>query len=180
MGQKFKEINQQTQAFIEKQKIFFVGTAAAEGKVNISPKGMNSFRVMDKNRVIWLNVTGSGNETAAHVKDINRMTIMFCAFEGTPLILRLYGQVRTIHPNGEEWEELSSLLPKIPGARQIFDVKVDMVQHSCGMAVPLYEYQDEREELNQWAEKKGDEGIKDYWEAKNQVSLDGKDTGIFS
>jgi len=180
MGQKFKEINQQTQAFIEKQKIFFVGTAAAEGKVNISPKGMDSLRVMDKNRVIWLNVTGSGNETAAHVKDINRMTIMFCAFEGTPLILRLYGQVRTIHPNDEEWEELSSLLPKIPGARQIFDVKVDMVQHSCGMAVPLYEYQDEREELNQWAEKKGDEGIKDYWEAKNQVSLDGKDTGIFS
>jgi hypothetical protein len=178
MGQKYSEITGKLKQFIEQQKIFFVGTAAAGGRINISPKGMDSLRVMDKNRVVWLNVTGSGNETAAHVLEFPRMTIMFAAFEGDPMILRIYGDARVIHKNDAAWNELYSLFNPLPGARQIFDVKVDLVQTSCGMGVPFFEYSGEREQLNQWAVKKGEEGIKTYWQEKNQLSLDGKPTHI--
>lgn len=178
MGHQYAEISDKLNHFIEKQKIFFVGTATADSRVNISPKGMESLRVLDKNRVVWLNVTGSGNETAAHVQENSRMTIMFTAFESDPMILRLYGNADVIHKNDSAWNELYSLFNPVPGARQIFDLTVDLVQTSCGMAVPLFDYVAEREQLNKWALKKGEAGIKQYWLEKNQLSLDGIPTHI--
>jgi hypothetical protein len=179
MGKKIDRIEPEIKKFIEDQKIFFVGTAMSTGIVNISPKGMDSFRVLGANRVIWLNVTGSGNETATHLRESNRMTIMFCAFEGKPLILRLYGTAKTYHPRDAEWNDLSELFPSFVGARQIFDMEVDVVQTSCGMAVPFMDYQNEREELTNWAQKQGTEGINRYWQNKNTISFDGHETGIF-
>jgi hypothetical protein len=178
MGQKLTEITDKLVEFIENQKIFFVGTATADSKVNISPKGMDSLRVLGKNRVIWLNVTGSGNETAAHVQEHPRMTIMFAAFDGTPMILRLYGIAKVIHRNDSQWSELFPLFMPLPGARQIFDLEVELVQTSCGMAVPLFDQLGDRELLKDWASKKGDAGLQDYWSEKNQLSLDGKPTNI--
>lgn len=178
MGKRYEKISDPLREFIMQQKIFFVGTATDSSRVNISPKGMDSLRVLDCNRVIWLNVTGSGNETAAHLQSHPRMTVMFAAFEGAPMILRLYGTAKAIHQSDSEWEGLYAHFPVIPGARQIFDLHVDLVQASCGMAVPFFEYVEEREQLNQWADKKGEEGIRDYWKEKNQLSLDGLPTGI--
>ncbi len=178
MGQRYTEIPDRLRQLIEQQKIFFVGTATADSRINISPKGMDSLRVLDKNRVVWLNVTGSGNETAAHIQENPRMTLMFAAFEGNPMILRLYGEARAIHRNDPEWGELFSLFDPIPGARQIFDLRVDLVQTSCGMGVPLYDYVGERHLLEPWAEKKGEDGLRTYWEKHNRASLDGKPTNI--
>ncbi|KAA3611151.1 MAG: pyridoxamine 5'-phosphate oxidase family protein [Calditrichaeota bacterium] len=174
MGQRYSEISPKIKKFIESQKMFFVGTATAESRVNISPKGMDSFRVLDENRVVWLNVTGSGNETSAHVQENPRMTIMFCAYEGKPLILRLYGVAKAIRPNDPEWEKLYSLFNPLPGARQIFDVKIDLVQTSCGMAVPFYDYVEDRDLLTKWANKKSPADIEKYQQEKNKISLDGK------
>ena len=176
MSKLYKQITPKFQQFIENQKIFFVATATADSRINLSPKGMDSLRVVNANRVIWLNMTGSGNETAAHIQENPRMTLMFTAFEDNPLILRLYGTAKAIHNDDAEWQLLFPLFPSIPGARQIFDLNVDLVQTSCGMAVPLYDYVGEREQLNTWAAKKGKEGLKTYWEEKNSVSLDGKPT----
>ena len=178
MGKLLDGINDRLRTFIEAQQLFFVATAAPQGRVNVSPKGMDSLRVLAPNRVVWLNVTGSGNETAAHLLEHPRMTIMFCAFEGKPLILRLYGQAKAYHPHDPEWAELIGLFPPLPGARQLIDLKVESVQTSCGMAVPLYRFEEQREELNHWAEKKGTAGIRAYWQEKNKVSLDGKRTGM--
>ncbi len=179
MANFFDSINPKLQAFIEAQKIFFTATAAAEGRINLSPKGLDSLRVVDPNRVVWLNLTGSGNETAAQLREVNRITLMFCSFEEKPLILRLYGSARTIHPKDGEWETLYQLFPDDNGARQIFDVSIESVQTSCGFAVPLMEFQQEREVLTDWSSKQGKKGIKAYWEKKNQVSIDGLPTGIF-
>lgn len=180
MSQKYSEISDKLKLFIEQQKIYFVGTAANDGRVNISPKGMDSLRVINKNRVVWLNVTGSGNETSAHVQENPRLTIMFAAFEGNPMILRLYGNAKVIHKNDNEWDDMISLFKPIPGARQIFDIHIDLVQTSCGMAVPFFDYVSEREQLKNWSNKKGEVGIKEYWEEKNQLSLDGKPTHIMT
>ncbi|MEN0035581.1 MAG: pyridoxamine 5'-phosphate oxidase family protein [Cellvibrio sp.] len=173
MGKRFDEISETLKDFIARQKIFFVGTATDDSRVNISPKGMDSLRVLDSNRVIWLNVTGSGNETAAHLQTHPRMTIMFAAFEGAPMILRLYGDARTINHGDADWNELYRQFPANPGARQIFDLQVELVQTSCGMAVPFFDYNEEREQLNNWATNKGEAGIKAYWQEKNKLSLDG-------
>ncbi len=180
MAQRYAEISDKLKQFIEAQKIYFVGTATADSRVNISPKGMDSLRVLGKNRVVWLNVTGSGNETAAHVQEQPRMTIMFSAFEGNPMILRLYGNAKAVHRNDPEWNELIAMFGPTPGARQIFDLSVDLVQTSCGMAVPLFDYIEERDQLKNWAIKKGEKGISEYWREKNQLSLDGKPTDIVS
>ncbi len=179
MARKLTSITKKLQEFIEAQKIFFVATATKDSKINLSPKGMDSFRILDENRVLWLNVTGSGNETAAHLLENNRITIMFCAFEGNPMILRLYGTAKAYHPRDKEYQEFIDIFPSHVGARQIIDIQVEMVQTSCGMAVPYYEYKEERNQLIGWANDKGEEGIKAYWEEKNKVSLDGKETGIF-
>jgi len=175
MGKKFPEIEDKQIEFIKAQKMYFVGSATADSRINVSPKGMDSFRVIDKNRVVWLNVTGSGNETAAHLQSDERMTIMFCAFEGNPKILRLYGTAKTIHTDDEAWGELYNLFEPLPGARQIFDMHVDLVHTSCGFGVPLYDYVGDRDMLNTWAVKKESAtGIEQYWQDKNSVSLDGE------
>ena len=179
MAQRYDSLSPRLQAFIEEQKIFFVGTAAPEGRVNVSPKGMDSLRVTGPNRVVWLNVTGSGNETAAHLLEHNRMTLMWCAFEGRPMILRLYGQAQAYHPRDERWDELLAHFPPLPGTRNIFELDVDLVQTSCGMAVPYFDYAGDRDDLKNWATNKGPEKVATYWEEKNQTSLDGKPTAIF-
>jgi hypothetical protein len=178
MGKRYSEIPDKLKQFIEDQKVFFVGTATASGRVNISPKGMDSLRVLNASRVMWLNVTGSGNETSAHIQENPRMTIMFAALEGNPMILRIYGNAKVIHRNDPEWDNWVTLFMPLPGARQIFDLAVDLVQTFCGMGVPFYDYVGEREQLNEWANKKGDKGIKEYWKDKNQESIDGKPTHI--
>lgn len=180
MGQLYSEISDELARFIQNQKIFFVGTATADSRINVSPKGMDSLEIIDRSRVAWLNLTGSANETAAHIQETPRMTIMFASFEGKPMILRLYGTAKAVHRNDPEWDELFSLFKPIPGARQIFDLAVDLVQTSCGMAVPLFDYVEDREALLRWAEKKGEEGLVAYWRQKNQVSLDGRPTNILT
>jgi hypothetical protein len=146
-----------------------VGTASADSRVNVSPKGMDSFRALSSNRVVWLNLTGSGNETSAHVQLDPRMTIMFCALEGVPLILRLYGTARVIHQNSNEWAELHSHFKPVPGYRQIFDLSIELVQTSCGMGVPYFSYVGERDMLDNWAIKKGPVGLRNYWEEKKPI-----------
>ncbi len=178
MAEQFDSINKQHAAFIQQQKIFFVATAGAEGRVNLSPKGMDSFRVLSPNKVVWLNYTGSGNETAAHLYENGRITLMFCAFEGAPNILRLYGAGLVIHPRDAAWSSHLERFSPAQGARQFIEVDVKTVQTSCGFSVPLYEYQGERNTLARWAAKKGEAGVRQYWEDQNQLSIDGKPTHI--
>jgi hypothetical protein len=178
MAKQLKSITAELKAFIEKQTIFFVGTAACEGRVNVSPKGMDSLRVIDENKVVWLNLTGSGNETAAHLLQNNRMTILFCAFEGKPLILRLYGTATIYHERDMAFQTYLELFPPNVGARQIIELQVDLVQTSCGYAVPEMDFKGERTILNDWAAKQGRKKIEAYWEKKNTSSIDGFETKI--
>jgi hypothetical protein len=179
MGQKFTELNKLHIKFIGQQKMFFVATAASQGRVNLSPKGFDSFRILNQNQVAWLNVTGSGNETAAHVLESPRMTIMFFAFEGKPEILRLYGEAKAYYPRDQQWQTYAQLFKILPGTRQIFVVSVDLVQTSCGMGIPLLDYKSQRGELIEWAEGRGESGVEEYWKKKNQFSIDGLPTGLF-
>ena len=178
MAQMYGELSERHAEFVQAQKMYFVGTATADSRINVSPKGMDSLRIINPKRVAWLNVTGSGNETSAHVQADARMTVMFCAFEGPPLILRLYGKARVVHPGDADWNALYALFKPLPGARQIFDLAIDRVQTSCGMGVPLYDYKNHRGQLEPWAEKKGEAGLHDYWALKNQTSIDGLPTHI--
>ena len=178
MAERYSKITDKLRKFIQNQKIFFVATADTDGRVNLSPKGGDTFRVLDANRVVWLSMTGSGNETAAHMQAHNRMTIMFCSFDKNPMILRLYGSGRTFYPGSSGWKELIKLFPEKIGNRQIFDIDIDLVQTSCGYQVPHLDYRGERFTLDKWAEKKGREGITNYWQDENRISLDGKSTGM--
>jgi hypothetical protein len=178
MSSQFESISDKLITFIQQQQIFFVATADSDSRVNVSPKGADTFRVLGPNRVVWLNLTGSGNETAAHLLNNSLITIMFCSFSGKPVILRLYGKARAIHPRDSDWPELSALFDANVGARQVLDVDVDLVQTSCGYQVPLYQFEGERGNLDRWAENKGEAGIQDYWQEANQLSIDGKSTGI--
>ena len=178
MARQFQDINDTLRRFIEAQKIYFVGTAAADGRVNLSPKGLDSLRILSPTQVIWLNLTGSGNETAAHIQENSRMTLMLTAFDGPPMILRIYGTARVVHLQDADWEQLYSHFEPNIGARQIFDLSVDLVQTSCGYAVPLFDYVGDRDVLDGWTDRKGPEGIQKYWEDHNQVSIDGKPTNI--
>ena len=179
MGKKLTEISPELNEFILNQKIFFVGTAADEGRVNISPKGMDTFRITGPNKIVWLNLTGSGNETAAHLIKSNRMTILFCAFEGKPLILRLYGTAKIYHKRDDSFHKYLGLFPDIAGSRQIIEMDVDLVQTSCGFAVPFMDYKEERTQLKSWAEKQGEERLDEYRKEKNSYSIDNFETGIF-
>lgn len=179
MADKFDQLDQKHQDFIKAQKLFFVSTAGTDGFINLSPKGMDSFRIINNKKVIWLNLTGSGNETATHLIENNRMTIMFCSFDKRPLILRLYVRAKVIHPKDENWNKNFHLFPNHTGARQIFECDLDLAVTSCGYSIPFYEFKGERETLTKWSEKKGESGIQNYWKEKNQLSLDGKKTDLF-
>ena len=178
MSEMFTELTDKHIEFIENQHLFFVGTAGKDGFINVSPKGLDSLRVLNSSKVVWLNLTGSGNETAAHVLDNGRMTVMFCSFDKHPLILRLYGKARAIHPRDAEWNELVPLFPDYTGARQFFEFNLELVQTSCGFAVPYYELKGERPALTKWADTRGREGVEQYWEEKNTKGLNQQDTGI--
>jgi hypothetical protein len=178
MAEKFQALTDKHIEFIQRQHLFFVGTAAANGFVNVSPKGMDSFRVLDDSRIAWLNLTGSGNETAAHLIENNRMTVMFCSFDKQPLILRLYGHANTFHPRDRQWPELVRKFPDFTGARQIFELALDLVLTSCGYAVPQFNLKSERPTLTKWADNLGKDGIERYWMEKNSKSLNDQDTGI--
>lgn len=177
MAEFFDQLNEKHIDFIGNQHIFFVGTAASSGKVNVSPKGMDSLRVLDENRIAWLNFTGSGNETAAHIQDVNRMTLMFCSFDKQPLILRVYGSADVIYPRHELFDTYIELFGEQTGTRQFFDLDIDMVQTSCGWAVPEMSMIAERKTLANYMEK-GKERLPEAWQ-KNQTSIDGLPTGIF-
>lgn len=180
MGKLFTSIESQHRAFIEKQKMFFTATAplSAEAHVNLSPKGLDSFRVLSDTRVMYLDINGSGNETSAHMLENGRITFMFCAFDGPPLILRLYGKGETILPGDAQWDDLIQAFDLNIAARQIIVADIHMVQTSCGFSVPLYDYSGERDHAFKWAEKKGPEGLEKYKVEKNQTSLDGLPTAL--
>ena len=179
MGKQYQNLQPKHAEFIQKQKIFFVGTARAEGRVNISPKGLDTLRIVDEKTVLWLNLTGSGNETAIHLEENSRMTLMFCAFEGNPLILRLYGDATVYHEQDAAFAQYIELFGAPLGARQIMKLDIDLVQTSCGFAVPLMDFKEERSVLKDWAKKKGKQGIRNYWKDRNSTSIDGFDSEHF-
>lgn len=178
MGKQLHKLTVSLQDFMAEQKIFFVATAMSEGRINLSPKGIDTFRVLDEKKICWLNLTGSGNETATHILHHNRMTILFCAFEGAPKIVRLYGKANVFHPGDQEFGALCTLFPEIPGTRQIFEMSVELVQISCGMGVPIMAFEGNRKELIDWAKGQGEEGLEAYRNKKNSISLDGLSTRI--
>lgn len=178
MATQFPDISDTHRSFIEAQHLFFVGTAAPDGRVNVSPKGMDSLRVLAPDRIVWRNLTGSGNETAGHLAQINRITLMWCGFEQKPMILRAYGTAKTLHADDAEFAELNALFYADPGARQIYDVSVEMVQSSCGFAVPFYDYVSDREVLKNWASDKGEDGVRTYWKDRNTRTIDGLPTHV--
>lgn len=178
MAKQFDGFEDAHRAFIAEQHVFFVATSADGGRINLSPKGGDSLRVLNPNRLVWMNLTGSGNETAGHLQVSPRMTVMWCSFTRRPLILRAYGTARTVHRNDDDWAELAALFPDDPGNRQVFDMAVGMIQTSCGYAVPFMDSARERPTLAHWARDKGEDGIRDYWREKNAETIDGFATGI--
>lgn len=178
MGKFSDSIQPSHQSFIEHQKMFFVCTAplSQDGHINLSPKGMDSFKVLSPTRVAYMDLIGSGNETSAHLLENGRITFMFCAYDGPPNILRLYGTGYTVLPGDAGWDELSKHFNILVSTRQIIVADVYKVQTSCGFSVPLYEYAGERDHAEKWAEKKGVDGLKSYIAEKNVVSLDGLPT----
>jgi hypothetical protein len=180
MAQAYDSITPDLAKFIEAQPMFFVASAplSAEGHVNVSPKGLDGFRILGPHRVAYLDLTGSGNETSAHLAENGRITFMFCAFKGRPQILRLYGRGEVVMPSDAAWAELRPLFPDNPGVRQIIVADITRVQTSCGYAVPLMDYVGQRDTLTRWATSKGEEGLDEYWRVKNTVSLDGLRTPL--
>ena len=180
MARTYSAITDDLRAFIEAQQLFFVATAplAADGHVNVSPKGLDCLRVLGPLRVAYLDLTGSGNETSAHLRENGRVTLRFCAFQGPPRILRLYGTGTTALPGSPTWAELRPLFPDHPGARQIIVADVTRVQTSCGFGVPLYDYAGQRETLLRYAETKGEQGLEDYRRQQNARSIDGLTTPL--
>jgi hypothetical protein len=182
MGKRFERIEAAHRELIGRQRVFFTASATADGHVNVSPKNGAALRVLDANTVVYLDVTGSGNETAAHMLADGRLTFMFCAFEGAPMILRLYGRGRIVARRSVEYEELlaSEFGGEEPaGARQMVVLDVELVQTSCGYGVPLFDFVGERTTLTRWAESKGEAALEEYRRQKNTRSLDGLPTGLF-
>jgi hypothetical protein len=182
MATQYPGLRSHHHGFIAAQHMFFTASAAREGHVNVSPRSTDMFRVLGDNAVMYLDRTGSGNETAAHLRENGRLTIMFCAVEGPPLIMRLYGKGRVIHRQSAEFalrleRHYQGQAPL--GARQMVHLDIDLVQTSCGYGVPLFDYGGERPQMDAWAAAKGVEGLELYWKEKNRLSIDGLETGLF-
>jgi len=175
MGKTLDAISDELKSFIQAQSVFFVATAplAASTHVNLSPKGLDTFRVLSPTCVAYLDLTGSGNETSAHVTENSRITFMFCSFDKQPLILRLYGRGQVVLPTSELWPEMIAHFPDYVGVRQVVVAEIEFLQTSCGFGVPLMEYDGERGRLTRWAESKGDQGLREYRRVKNSKSIDG-------
>lgn len=180
MGKFFKAISKEHAEFIRGQHIFFVGTAplSSEGHVNVSPKGLDSFRVIDEHRVAYLDVVSSGNETSAHILENGRITFMFCSFDKNPNILRLYGKGSAVLPGSAEWSTYAAHFELYPSTRQFIVAEIDLVQTSCGFGVPRYDFLGHRDIHFDWAEKKGTEGLSEYIDVNNLISLDGLPTAL--
>ena len=181
MAKQFAAIDEARHAFVERQRIFFAGSAAAGSRVNISPRSTEHLHVLGPNAVAYLDLTGSGSETAAHIRAGGAMTIMLCAFDGPPLILRLYGKGHVDFRGSPAYETFLAerYEGREPlGARQVVTLAIDLVQTSCGYAVPLFAHTGERPVLDRWAEAKGEDGLKAYRREKNLVSIDGLPTGF--
>jgi hypothetical protein len=178
MANFFDDLDDKRIAFIREQHMFFVATAAKEGRINLSPKGMDTFRVLSPKLVAYLDLTGSGAETAAHVLADGRITIMFCSFGQKPLIMRLYGRGEIVRAGDDRWEALAKEFPTLPGTRQIILMHIESLQTSCGFAVPRYQLIEERPMLTEWCLKKGEDGLEDYRAKKNRKSIDGLPTGL--
>jgi len=178
MAKVYPALTGELRAFIARQHLFFTASATATGHINLSPKGMDSLRCLDDRTVTYLDLTGSGNETAAHLRADGRLTLMFCSFDTQPLILRLYGRGRVVRPRDPDWARLFRHFDPLPGARQIMVLDIESVQTSCGYGVPRYQLVAERETLRRWAENKGEAGLAEYWRDKNQTSIDGLPTGL--
>lgn len=178
MAKFYSELTDQLIDFIRQQQIFFTASAPEQGRINLSPKGMDTFRCLGSREVAYLDLTGSGNETSAHLQQNGRLTMMFCSFTGSPLILRIYGQGRVIQTHDSDWSDYLKHFESLPGQRQIVVLAIASVQTSCGFGVPEYEFVGHRDQLLQWAEKKGDAGLKAYRATKNQISIDGLPTGL--
>ncbi|MEM6612991.1 MAG: pyridoxamine 5'-phosphate oxidase family protein [Cyanobacteria bacterium P01_C01_bin.72] len=179
MAELYSRLTSKLTTFIQKQKIFFTATAPHSGRINLSPKGIDTFRCIDRQTVAYLDLTGSGNETAAHLHENGRMTVMFCSFDKNPLILRLYGRGEVIKKESLRFAELHSQFPKTSGERQIILLNIESAQTSCGYGVPVYEFKEERKTLIDWASKKGRSGIKKYQQKNNLESIDGLPTKLF-
>jgi Pyridoxamine 5'-phosphate oxidase len=177
-----KSLSEALVEFVREQPMFFVATAPSTGRVNVSPKGMDSLRVVAPDRIVWLNLTGSGNETAAHVAENHRMTLMFMSISAMPMILRVYGTARVVHPRHAEWDDLIGLFPTLSGSRQIFDLAIDHAATSCGTGVPVMRVDDVRadRELEPFYAAMTRNELADYWSRKNTTSLDGRPTNILS
>lgn len=175
MAKKYSRLTPNLQAFIARQHMFFTASAplTGDGRVNLSPKGIDTFRCLSPTLVAYLDLTGSGNETAAHVKENGRLTIMMCSFTGKPTILRMYGRGRVVRSIDPDWDNLYAHFDSVPGERQIVALDIELVQTSCGFGVPVFEFKRQRNELAKWAERKGEEGLTAYREANNSNSLDG-------
>jgi hypothetical protein len=176
MAKVLPEIDGELAGWIAEQPLFFNATAplGADGHINLSPRGLDTFRVLGPREVAYLDFTGSGNESAAHIAENGRITLMFCAFGGPPRILRLYGKGEVILPDDSRWPALRERFPAaFPPARQIVRVAIERIQTSCGYGVPLMGYIGQREELLKWAEKEGEQGVRDYQEKNNRTSIDG-------
>lgn len=178
MATTYPALSDEHVAWIAEQPLFFVASAPSgeEGHVNVSPKGYDTFRVLDAHRVAYLDLTGSGAETIAHLRQNGRLTIMFCAFAGRPRVLRLYGQGRSLRPGDDGFDELLERFELIAGSRAIVTLDIERIQTSCGYGVPLMEMTSERETLVEWAERKGDDGLANYWATRNATSIDGLDS----
>ncbi len=166
--------------FIEDQHMFFVATAplSGDGRVNLSPKGLDSFRVLDDNRVAYMDLISSGNETSAHTLENGRITFMFCSFTAKPNILRLYGKGFTVLPDSDDWDQYAKYFTIYQSTRQIIVAEIDLVQTSCGFGVPMFDYVGERDIHFEWAEKKGAKGLIEYMKEKNLKSLDALPTNL--
>ena len=175
MAKTYPAIDSELRQWIEQQPMFFLASAplARSGHVNVSPRGLDSLRIAGEHEVLILDLTGSGNETAAHLGENGRLTIMFCSFAAQPRILRLYGAGEVVLPDAPGWPALRSHFGDIPGVRQIFRVRVERIQTSCGIGVPRMELIGQRESLLDWAQKKGEAGLLAYREQHNRVSIDG-------
>ena len=180
MGKFYDAIGPAHRAFIEKQHLFFVATAplSPDGRINLSPKGLDCFRVLPDGRVGYMDLVSSGNETSAHTLENGRITFMFCSFEGSPNILRLYGKGFAVLPGTEAWHTYAPHFTLYPSTRQLIVADIDLVQTSCGFGVPLFTYAGERDMHFEWAEKKGEAGLAAYMAQKNLKSLDGLPTDL--
>jgi hypothetical protein len=174
----FHKLTPELREFIAKQHMFFVATATKDSRINLSPKGMDTFRVLADDRVAYLDLTGSGNETSGHILHDGRVTIMFCSFDAKPLILRLYCRGDVVRPRDPNWNELVAKFTQMPGQRQIIELHVQSLQTSCGFAVPRYALLEDRQTLAEYAIKKGPEGIQKYWRDNNRKTIDGLETRI--